>query len=60
MFTPQNLAYNLPWCVKLFLISGSAPCRDFFFSCCVGVLNAAMAPFISGTFNLSSAQMGLL
>ena len=32
----------------------------FAFSCCIWVLNGAMAPFISETFNLSPAQKGLM
>ncbi|HJV61384.1 MAG TPA: MFS transporter [Albitalea sp.] len=32
----------------------------FAFSCCIWVLNGAMAPFISETFHLSPAQKGLM
>src|SRR5438105_9180121 len=32
----------------------------FAFSCCIWVLNGAMAPFISETFKLSPAQKGLM
>ena len=32
----------------------------FSFSCCIWVMNGAMAPFISETFNLSPAQKGLM
>ena len=32
----------------------------FAFSCCIWVLNGAMAPFIGETFNLSPAQKGLM
>src|SRR3989337_2814420 len=32
----------------------------FTFSCCIWVLNGAMAPFISESFNLSPAQKGLM
>jgi NNP family nitrate/nitrite transporter-like MFS transporter len=32
----------------------------FCFSCCIWVLNGAMAPFISETFSLSPAQKGLM
>ncbi len=32
----------------------------FSFSCCIWVLNGAMAPFIGETFNLSPAQKGLM
>ena len=32
----------------------------FFVFCCIWVLNGAMAPFISETFNLSPAQKGLM
>jgi NNP family nitrate/nitrite transporter-like MFS transporter len=48
-----------------FLKSGHAPTLYasflyFAFSCCIWVLNGAMAPFISETFNLSPAQKGLM
>ena len=50
---------------KTFLKSGHAPTlfASFFyftFSCCIWVLNGAMAPFISETFQLSAAQKGLM
>ena len=32
----------------------------FSFSCCIWVMNGAMAPFISESFNLSPAQKGLM
>ena len=32
----------------------------FAFSCCIWVLNGALAPFISESFNLSPAQKGLM
>ncbi len=48
-----------------FLKSGHAPTLFaaflyFSFSCCIWVLNGAMAPFISESFNLSPAQKGLM
>ena len=48
-----------------FLKSGHAPTLYasflyFAFSCCIWVLNGAMAPFISETFNLSPAEKGLM
>ena len=48
-----------------FLRSGHSPTLFaaflyFSFSCCIWVLNGAMAPFISETFNLSPAQKGLM
>ena len=48
-----------------FLRAGHAPTLFaaffyFAFSCCIWVLNGAMAPFISETFNLSPAQKGLM
>lgn len=48
-----------------FLKSGHSPTLFaaffyFAFSCCIWVLNGAMAPFISETFNLSPAQKGLM
>lgn len=48
-----------------FLKSGHAPTLYasflyFAFSCCIWVLNGAMAPFISETFNLSHAEKGLM
>jgi NNP family nitrate/nitrite transporter-like MFS transporter len=50
---------------KTFLKSGHSPTLFaaflyFSFSCCIWVLNGAMAPFISETFNLSPAQKGLM
>ena len=46
---------------KYFLKSGHGPTLFaaflyFAFSCCIWVLNGAMAPFIGETFNLSPAQ----
>jgi MFS transporter, NNP family, nitrate/nitrite transporter len=48
-----------------FLKSGHAPTLFasflyFCFSCCIWVLNGAMAPFISETFQLTAAQKGLM
>jgi len=48
-----------------FLKTGHAPTLFasflyFSFSCCIWVLNGAMAPFISETFGLSPAQKGLM
>ncbi len=50
---------------RSFLKSGHAPTLFaaflyFSFSCCIWVLNGAMAPFISETFSLSPAQKGLM
>lgn len=50
---------------RSFLKSGHAPTLFasflyFSFSCCIWVLNGAMAPFISETFGLSPAQKGLM
>ena len=50
---------------KAFLKSGHSPTLFaaflyFAFSCCIWVLNGAMAPFISETFSLSPAQKGLM
>ena len=50
---------------RSFLNSGHSPTLFasflyFAFSCCIWVLNGAMAPFISETFNLSPAQKGLM
>ena len=50
---------------KTFLKSGHSPTLFaaffyFAFSCCIWVLNGAMAPFISETFNLTPAQKGLM
>jgi len=50
---------------RSFLKAGHAPTLFasflyFSFSCCIWVLNGAMAPFISETFSLSPAQKGLM
>ena len=50
---------------RTFLKSGHAPTLFaaffyFAFSCCIWVLNGAMAPFISETYELSPAQKGLM
>jgi NNP family nitrate/nitrite transporter-like MFS transporter len=50
---------------RSFLNSGHSPTLFaaflyFAFSCCIWVLNGAMAPFISETFNLSPAQKGVM
>ena len=50
---------------KSFLRSGHSPTLFaaflyFAFSCCIWVLNGAMAPFIGESFNLSPAQKGLM
>lgn len=50
---------------KSFLRSGHSPTLFaaffyFMFSCCVWVLNGAMAPFISEAFQLDAAQKGLM
>ena len=50
---------------RSFLKSGHSPTLFaaflyFSFSCCIWVLNGAMAPFISETFNLNPAQKGLM
>lgn len=50
---------------KVFLRAGHAPTLVaaflyFAFSCCIWVLNGAMAPFITETFQLSPAQKGLM
>ena len=50
---------------KNFLRAGHAPTLFaaflyFTFSCCIWVLNGAMAPFISETYQLSPAQKGLM
>ena len=50
---------------RTFLKSGHAPTLGaaffyFAFSCCIWVLNGAMAPFITETFQLSPAQKGLM
>ena len=54
-----------PGFFRSFLHSGHSPTLFaaflyFSFSCCIWVLNGAMAPFISETFNLSPAQKGLM
>ena len=54
-----------PGFFRSFLNSGHSPTLFaaflyFAFSCCIWVLNGAMAPFISETFNLSPAQKGLM
>ena len=50
---------------KIFLKAGHAPTLFasflyFTFSCCIWVLNGAMAPFISESFQLTPAQKGLM
>lgn len=50
---------------KAFLKSGHSPTLFasflyFSFSCCIWVLNGAMAPFISETYSLSPAEKGLM
>ncbi|MDM0039765.1 MFS transporter [Variovorax sp. J22G21] len=50
---------------KSFLRSGHSPTLFaaflyFSFSCCIWVLNGAMAPFIGETFNLTPAEKGLM
>ena len=50
---------------KTFLKSGHAPTLGaaffyFAFSCCIWVMNGAMAPFISETFSLSPTQKGVM
>jgi NNP family nitrate/nitrite transporter-like MFS transporter len=50
---------------KTFLRAGHSPTLFaaflyFCFSCCIWVLNGAMAPFISETFSLTPAQKGLM
>ncbi len=50
---------------RTFLRSGHAPTLGaaffyFAFSCCIWVMNGAMAPFISETYNLSPAQKGVM
>ncbi len=54
-----------PGSFKSFLAAGHAPTLAaafvyFAFSCCIWVLNGAMAPFIKESFALSPAQMGLM
>ena len=51
--------------LRIFLRAGHAPTLVaaflyFAFSCCIWVLNGAMAPFISETFQLTPAQKGLM
>src|SRR2546423_15076909 len=50
---------------RTFLKSGHAPTLFaaffyFSFSCCIWVMNGAMAPFISETYHLPPAQKGLM
>lgn len=50
---------------RSFLASGHAPTLGaaffyFAFSCCIWVMNGAMAPFISETYQLSPAQKGVM
>ncbi|MDO9315493.1 MAG: MFS transporter [Burkholderiaceae bacterium] len=50
---------------RIFLRAGHSPTLFaaflyFAFSCCIWVLNGAMAPFISETFQLTPAQKGLM
>ncbi|MEY2891751.1 MAG: hypothetical protein RJA98_1659, partial [Pseudomonadota bacterium] len=50
---------------KTFLRSGHSPTLFaaffyFAFSCCIWVLNGAMAPFISESFHLDAAQKGFM
>ncbi len=50
---------------RIFLRAGHGPTLFaaflyFAFSCCIWVLNGAMAPFISETFSLTPAQKGLM
>ena len=50
---------------RTFLKSGHAPTLAtsflyFAFSCCIWVMNGAMAPFISETYHLSPAQKGVM
>ncbi|MDL2338681.1 MAG: MFS transporter [Pseudomonadota bacterium] len=50
---------------RIFLAAGHGPTLFaaflyFSFSCCIWVLNGAMAPFISETFQLTPAQKGLM
>jgi NNP family nitrate/nitrite transporter-like MFS transporter len=50
---------------RTFLNSGHAPTLGaaffyFAFSCCIWVMNGAMAPFISETYPLSPAQKGMM
>lgn len=62
MRTPRN---NNATRFGAFLASGHGPTLFaaffyFAFSCCIWVLNGAMAPFITETFQLSPAQKGLM
>ena len=55
----------MPHSFTQFLRAGHAPTLFaaflyFTFSCCIWVLNGAMAPFIGETYHLSAAQMGLM
>ena len=55
----------MPHSFTQFLRAGHAPTLFaaflyFSFSCCIWVLNGAMAPFIGETYQLSAAQMGLM
>jgi NNP family nitrate/nitrite transporter-like MFS transporter len=59
-FTPHPMNH-----LRIFLRAGHAPTLVaaflyFAFSCCIWVLNGAMAPFISETFQLTPAQKGLM
>src|SRR5436190_7842732 len=50
---------------KIFLSAGHGPTLFaaffyFAFSCCIWVLNGAMAPFISEAYQLTPAQKGLM
>ena len=60
-----NQGTNLVSTFKTFLKSGHAPTLGaaffyFAFSCCIWVMNGAMAPFISETFSLSPTQKGVM
>lgn len=61
--TPKGL--SMTGYFRSFLKSGHSPTLFaaflyFSFSCCIWVLNGAMAPFISETFNLTPAEKGLM
>jgi NNP family nitrate/nitrite transporter-like MFS transporter len=61
----QPSALHMSTSFKSFLRAGHGPTLFaaflyFAFSCCIWVLNGAMAPFISETFSLSPAQKGLM
>ncbi len=63
--SPTSSSAGSPSYFREFLNSGHSPTLFaaflyFSFSCCIWVLNGAMAPFISETFNLSPAQKGLM